>query len=84
MNLRSETSSYECLQITLFHLPEQDLPNLPGKLNVSDKQRNWVLINADYVTLEGKNFPIFKDAVYGQQWNLWHCVLFFLFLNVLF
>lgn len=66
MNLRSETSSYEGLQITLLHLPEQDLPRLPGKLNVRDKQGSWVLKNADYVTSEGKNFPIFKDAIYGQ------------------
>lgn len=70
MNLRSETSSQEGLQITLLHLPEQDLPRLPEKLNVSDKQRSWVLINADYVTSEGKNFPIFKDAIHSQQWNL--------------
>lgn len=66
MNLRSETSSYEGLQITLLHLPEQDLPRLPGKLTVSDKQRTWVLINTNYITSEGKNFPIFKDAIYGQ------------------
>lgn len=60
--------------------PRRRLPRLPGKLNVSDKQRSWVLINADYVTSEGKNFPIFKDVIiYGQQWNLWHCVLFSFF-----
>lgn len=31
---RSETTSYEGLQITLLHLPEQELHRLPWKLNV--------------------------------------------------
>lgn len=79
MNLRSETSSYEGLRITLLHLPEQELRRLPWKLNVSDKQSTWVLINANYVVSEGKNLPIFKDAIYSQRWKLWHCVLFFIF-----